>query len=497
MSRRRLISLLVVSILVALFVWSCELELFPTESARPNLPPHTKLANIPPENDTIFPLATLHWTGGDEDGFVTHFQWRYVTHHLLPGSQNTWVPVDSTKWKDTTATSVTIAFNSSDVINRQRFMVRAIDNNGAADPNPATRVFYTTRALPPKTTLLYPRKNDTLLAVNQTTDWWPGVRITFRAFDQTVGGKIVKYAWSVDGGRWRWTEDTLVYVKPQDFQPPLMGRHLIKVTSLNNTNLIDPIGDSAFVTLLVPTFSKKILTIDETDEFNSPFITWGIVDAQTDAFYAEVFPGSDSWDFKSRGMPPRHVLANYKLVVWHADHIPIVRPHEIADPRNIEVFIDYLNVGGKFLMSGWRILKSFAYQENFPFTFPPGTFVNDYLHIRTVDETTILGDCIGGKGKTGYFSSFAVDSAKLAPFPYFGKLAQVNLIIKPAGFTDILYSYVNRDDSPYVMYRGRAIGLRYYGTVFDAVVLGFPLYFVKKEDAIKMAHEILRSLHVN
>jgi hypothetical protein len=47
-----------------------------------------------------------------------------------------------------------------------------------------------------------------------------------------------------------------------------------------------------------------------------------------------------------------------------------------------------------------------------------------------------------------------------------------------------------------VTYRGRAIALRYYGTVYDAVVLGFPLYFIKKDDAKVMTQEILRSLHV-
>jgi hypothetical protein len=65
-----------------------------------------------------------------------------------------------------------------------------------------------------------------------------------------------------------------------------------------------------------------------------------------------------------------------------------------------------------------------------------------------------------------------------------------------AGFTDILYSYVNADNSPNVSYRGRAIALRYYGTVYDAVVLGFPMYFVDREDAKVMAREILQSLHV-
>jgi hypothetical protein len=248
--------------------------------------------------------------------------------------------------------------------------------------------------------------------------------------------------------------------------------------------------------LIIPPFSKGVLIIDETDEFNNPFITLGITDSVTDAFYAQVFPGSASWDFKTKGMPPREVMAEYKLVVWHADDVPASRPHKISEPANIEVFTDYLKVGGKFLMSGWRILKSFAYYNNFPFTFSSGSFVYDYLHIRMVTETDILGDMSGGKGKTGVFSNFKVDSTRLAFFPYNGRLSQVNLIITMAGFTDILYSYQNDDTSPNVSYRGRAIALRYYGTVYDAVVLGFPMYFIDSNDAKVMAKEILWSLHV-
>jgi hypothetical protein len=147
-------------------------------------------------------------------------------------------------------------------------------------------------------------------------------------------------------------------------------------------------------------------------------------------------------------------------------------------------------------MSGWRILKSFAYTQNFPYSFPPGTFVYDYLHIYSVDETAFIGDCIGGYGKAGLFSNFSVDSAKIYFFPYGGKLGQVNLVTKMAGFTDVLYTYRNLDNSPYVTYRGRATALRYYGTVFDAVVLGFPMYCIKKEDAGTMAREIMQSLRV-
>ena len=485
-------SLIVVS---GTFVWlSCER---PTSPPNPNKPPRTKLANVPKDNDTVFALVTLNWTAGDDDGFIAGYQYRYFTYHLQPGTMNTWVLFDSTRWTDTAAASVTIAFNSTDPLNRQRFFVRAVDNDGYPDPAPAEKFLYTTRTAPPITKIVTPVRNEVLLVVDHVTDWWSGVPLLFNGADLTKGGKVVDLAWSVDGGPWNWGSDTAVFIPPGKFKQPLNGTHYIKATSRNNTNLVDPIGDSVSVSITIPPLDRKVLIIDETDEFNNPFITYNISDSTTDQFYAEVFPGSDSWDFKEKGMPPRDVLGHYRLLVWHADDQPSARPHKISDPNNITVFTDYLKVGGKFLMSGWRILKSFAYYNNFPFTFPRGTFVYDYLHIYTVDETQIIGDCLGGQGKGGIFSDFRVDSTKLAFFPNDGKLGQVNLITKMAGFTDILYSYVNRDDSPFVTYRGRAIALRYFGTAFDAVVLGFPMYFVKKDDAKRMANEILQNLRVN
>jgi len=472
---------------------SCER---PTSPPLPNSPPITRLANIPRDSSVVFPLVVLNWSGGDNDGYVVGYQYRYFTYHLLQGTSSTWILYDSTEWINTTASSDTIAFNSTDSLNLQRFIVRAIDNGGAVDPNPAEKILYTTRATPPITSIETPKKNDTLLVLDHVTDWWPGVPLIFKAVDLTRGGKVVAFAWSVDGGSWNWGSDTSIYLTPAVFKQPLDGIHTIRVTSRNNTNLVDPNGDSVIVKLIIPPLDRKVLIIDETDELNNPFITRGISDSSVDRFYADVFPGSDEWDFKQKGMPPRSVLAHYELVVWHADDIPASYPHKISDPNNISVLTDYLNVGGKFLMSGWGILKSFAYYKNFPFTFSPGTFVFDYLHIHTVDETGIIGDCIGGKGLPGIFSDIHVDSTKLAFFPYGGKLAQVNLITQMAGFTDILYSYMNLPSSPNVSYRGRAIALQYYGTSYNAIVLGFPMYFIQKGDAITMAGEILRSLHI-
>jgi hypothetical protein len=473
---------------------SCER---PTQPPTGNKPPHTKLANVPSEADTVFPLATLNWTGGDDDGFVSRYQYRYITYHRAAGAAVTWVPFDSTTWKDTSATSVTIAFNSNQDLNKQIFYVRAIDNEGAIDPVAVARVLYTTKASPPATTILNPLTNTSVFALNTKSDWWTGITLQFKAVDKTVNGQVVEYAWSADGGPMHWVGDPNVVIAPFDFKQPLSGVHYIKVSSRNNTNLIDPVGDSVAITMLNPTFEKDVLIIDETDEFNLPFITLNISDQTVDAFYSRVFPGADSWDYKSNnGMPSRDLLAHYKLIVWHADDRPVSLPHKIADAKNIAIFSDYLRVGGKFLMSGWGILKSFAYYQNFPFTFLPGTFVYDYLHIRTVDETALIGDCIGGSGISSKFSTFRVDTVKTNFFPFGGMLGQVNLITVPAGFTEGLYSYENLPSSTYVKYRGKYIGLRYYGTSYDAVVLGFPLFFIREDDAKVMAKEILQSLNV-
>lgn len=491
--KRRVLILPLLALSCAALWLSCER---PTAPENPNGVPDTRLANVPKERDTVFALVDLYWTGGDNDGFITGYQYRYFTYHLAPGSTTDWVLFDSTAWHDTTGTGATIAFNSTQALNMQRFIVRAIDNDGNVDNTPAERVLYTLRTVSPVTKILTPRNGGSLLVDDEVTDWWQGVLVTFRATDPTGRGKIVEYGWCVDDGPWTWQADTSVFITPDRFTGSLNGIHEIKVTSRNNTNLVDPTGDSVRVNLIIPSFTKNVLIIDETDEFNNPFLTWKIADSTVDRFYSDVFPGATQWDFKTQGMPPREVLAEYKLIMWHADDVPTSRPHKISDPANIEIFTDYLKVGGKFLMGGWRILKSFAYYNNFPFTFTQGSFVHDYLHIRMVTETDILGDMTGAKGKTGSFSSIRVDSARLANFPYDGKLSQVNLITTMAGFTDVLYSYENSPTSPNVSYRGRAVALRYYGTVFDAVVLGFPMYFIKKQDAQVMAQEILRSLHV-
>ncbi|HOX87336.1 MAG TPA: hypothetical protein PKW76_14055 [bacterium] len=477
------VSLLIVLPLMILRFTACER---PTAPEIANLEPNTTLANIPVENDTIFALATLHWDGEDYDGFVAAFEYRYITRHIYFGDSlvQPWQRIDKT--------SQTIAFESSDELNHQRFQIRAIDDKGAVDPTPAEKRFFTYQTTFPITTLLSPVPDQQFFIIDGVTDWWQGLPITFTAKDLDFNGAVVEYAWAVDDGPWQWTQDTTVFIGPEHFSP-LEGNHTIRVTSRDNTNLVDPVGDSAVIKTIRPIRDREILIIDETIESSFPFgVTYS--DADVDQFYSDVFGSNFTWDFSQKGIPPKDTLARYQMIIWHADNT-FSNPtdaHKLS--HHIEVIMDYLNTGGDLIMSGWRILKSFEPKTPFPLTFLEGTFIHDYLHINIVDETVALPDFIGANG-VGDYSDIQVDANKLATaFPYFGKLDQINIIPSRAGFTEAIYTYKNENNSNLWQYRGRPCGLRYFGTSFDAVVFGFPIFFIEKQDALVLGQEVLSSL---
>ncbi len=475
--------------LALLFLPSCEKATSPPNQ---NTPPNTTVANIPKSGDTLFALVTLHWDGEDNDGYIASYQYRYVTYHVRAGDS---VVHD---WKSTTETSLTIAFESSDLLNYQVFQVRAVDNDGAVDPTPAEKRFYTDQAIPPRTQLVSPRNNTELFVIEQITDWWRGIELTYTGRDPD--GELVEFGWSVDGLAITWTTDTTVSIPPSAFKPPLAGAHVLKVTSRDNTNLVDPVGDSVTIRLVRPTFTNRILIIDETQEQNFPYELRTYTDARVDSFYASLFGTNDSWDYygRNRTLPSKDILGQYKLIIWHADDRPTSDATVHRLPNHTDVIKDYLNVGGKFVMSGWRILKSFAWTQRFPVGFEPGSFVYDYLHITRADETVLDGDFIGGEGFSG-FSSIRVDSLKLLDiFPFNGKLAQINFMSEQAigGFAKKMYIYQNAPNSTYFQYRGQTCGIIYYGTSFDVAVLGFPIFFINGNDARTLAREILQRMGV-
>jgi len=281
---------------------ACQREV--SQTLKPNQPPETVLANVPPENTpetAYFPLVTLAWNGQDNDGYVVGYNYRWITYHLVKGDSIV------RPFLFTTATQDTIAFESSDSVNLQRFEVAAVDNEGAVDPTPAVRWFYTRQAQAPETQILSPQDGEELFVLPRRTDTWEGIPLQFRGFDSD--GEIVGYSWKVDSAPWSsWRSDTLVVITPGYFDPPLEGPHTLSVKANDNTDVEDPTPATITIHLVEPKFDRGILLVDETlDGSGRPE---NPSDDQVDEFYRQVIPGAEEWDFASQGRPPKETLAH-------------------------------------------------------------------------------------------------------------------------------------------------------------------------------------------
>jgi hypothetical protein len=473
-----------------------------------NQDPSVELAeNAPVTGDTLFALATLHWDGGDQDGFIDRYEYRTISIYCWNGdcSQGDSVVTD---WTTTNRTSNQLAFNSKAEVNKQIFQVRAVDNEGGQSPI-TERVFYTRSTVPPTTTIGRPVGGVQVFARQQTTDWWQGVRLTFTGETVDKDARIVEYGWGVDDGQWHWTRDTSVVIPPEVFaqDEELEGSHTVQVTARDNTGLVSHEGrgaaartDTVRVELITPDFNRGLLIIDDTNE-DAQGSNISVGDATVDSFYAEAFQPDEVWDYAEEdGPPPRQMLGNYERVLWHADNYWANANEAHSLPEHTRLLSDYMNVGGDLIMSGWRILTAFRpgadwESKGSPQVFREGTFVRDYLHIAQARSTPKFpSDFIGAFGISTGFADVSVDSAKLADTFFFsdGQLGQVDIIVERANFTEVVYSYRSAGDYPAA--RGSTVGHRYRGTAYDAVVFGFPLYFLHQEDANRLAQDVLGSL---
>ncbi len=469
---------LLLVVIVFLAGWACKPATSPPAE---NKPPNTTLSNIPVQNDTLFPVVQITWDGGDEDGYITGCQYSYTTYHLTKGDS---FHLD---WTYTEDEIFNIIFESSDVMNRQVLKVRAIDNKGTVDPTPATLTIYTPQTILPVTTILFPNNKDDFFYLDKPTDWWKGVPLRFTAYDQD--GEVEEYAFSIDGSDWMWTQDTSQILTPDMFSQPLQGKHTIRVTARDNTNLFDPQGYEIEIEFVKPTFNKQLLIIDETNESSFP-ATVKATDADVDSFYNALFHPDTTWDLIADGFPSKKILGRYKQVLWHADSPASTGPHQL--PLYKAQMADYMNVGGSFIATGWQLISSFAYGSNLDNTvFEQGTFVHDYLHINRAKESGYIpGDFLGAAGMNG-FSTVNINPDLIPYFPYQGKMNLINTIEERGGFTEGIYSYFGASDENFI---GHICGIRYIGTDFNVIVIGFPMFFLMPDDAATMADELLKGI---
>lgn len=521
--------LLIYSFLLLLF-FGFRCAEFPTEETKkenPNDPPNTSLANIPIDGSTMYALVNLNWDGEDYDGYIDHYQYRYTTEYLLESSADTgdyfstatdsngqiittWWTIDSTmilSWLDTNSTSLTIAFNSLSTLNHQLFEVRSIDNSGNIDPSPSSLSFFTNQTLFPITEITFPADNAEFLAKAEVDDWYRGIPLRYTARDPD--GNIIEYAWRVDGGPWHWTTDTSVIIPPYEWAEPLEEEHIITVISRDDTYLIDPVGDSVEIEIYVPTFEKDIMILDGTEEDESlPFFDGAITDDMTDSAYFEIFGGNrpdlivDDRDFRRRRFPNFKTIRKYKMLVWIKDHFATV-PYFAEESENMKA---YLYAGGKIVMVGSNIMQSFMDNSyyltapcdpciTYPSKFSTGGwnwFMNEILHVNLGFVSSLTGNYNLAEGINQYAGiNVHPDTSKIKNiFPFYEKLSRIDLILEPGGFTMPIFTL--HSDDPYADQETCAV--RYFGSGFDVIYIGFPIWHMNADDAKALGAKILEDM---
>lgn len=189
MAKKKLISAALI-LVAALLAVSCGDD----GGARgPNIPPDTQIVSGPDPGSIQSYAATIVWKGTDPDGRVDEFEIAWHRGVISCGD------LDSTlEWTRTTYRESTFAV-LADTCPLQgtcqgtnTFCVRAVDNEGAVDPDPAF-VSFTATTILPQTEIIYPER-----AEGQQWITLPGC-VNFRWEGIDEDGETVAYRYSAKG----------------------------------------------------------------------------------------------------------------------------------------------------------------------------------------------------------------------------------------------------------------------------------------------------------
>ena len=170
----------------------------------PNLPPETEIVSGPEHGSTQTYLATIAWKGTDADGRVDAFDIAWHRGVITCGDLDSVLEWNRTTYRESTfAVTADTCPEQGTCHGTNTFCVRAVDNEGAIDPDPAF-VSFTATTILPRTEIVYPEREG-----GQQWISLPGC-VTFRWEGTDEDGEVVEYRYSAKG----------YYEWPGEGQPP-------------------------------------------------------------------------------------------------------------------------------------------------------------------------------------------------------------------------------------------------------------------------------------
>ncbi len=472
----------------------------------PNLPPETVLTENCAATHSILTLLPLfEWTTVDFDGSVASLEYRVVP---LPGSAAS-IDIDR-EWIQLPANQTSIVPPGLTEGN-YRFEIRAVDEDGAVDPSPASHSFTATGMLRPTLSIDMSFIQET---VEFSGSWSSGNVPRVRVFegehlvfgleataDAYCGVADVVAVAVGDTADWSDWENA-----PHDFVivPELGDTAIYFLTEDENGSRTT--GKIAITTARTE-MDLPLLHVD--DWFGQP-----VPDATHDAFYDSILSGleHDTWDpyehFSGTGpqLPSMEELADYKTVLWSLGASATLL-HPAQSEAGYHTIEGFVRAGGNLIIEGHSTIEALAANNQYQHwrVFGDGDFVHDHAGIDSMYNTRSLSN----PENPGSYGYAFLGGISIAPWSYvhlpvdtlvkwqeghalYGGLPSCE-VYRPSPATRRLHlfdAYLNLDldERPCATLRLPDDGT---GSV---AVLGFPLYYVETGAARSVIRALLTDM---
>jgi hypothetical protein len=469
--------------------------------------PETELVHEP--GYVTGPFVAFEWNGSDRDGVIAGYEYR-----LLQERGGDWIEIETSGPLSADVTSV--AFGP--LAGRHRFDVWSVDDAGAVDPTPASKIFHA--AAVPDGLVLTVTTNVLGTFTFRGGSWsndghlpiaiFAGDHLSFhwRAEAANGFGEVVGFRHALDDtSTWpAWSLDDAgfeIVAEP--------GRHTLYVGATDEIGHTTT-GWVVFEATPAP-LDGYILIVDDYDwreEIGGP---WGS-DADRSEFYDLLVAGCarDRYEWEpdehivqgSPRPPGVDALADASTVIWYADRSsPTLEV--LFDPweSRYDLLAGYLRAGGNLILCGWEVLGTIL-SESYPLVVSPSdstagsVFVRNHLGIGGADlsgygmnvmDPWNFGYCFRGAmpDEPGHFEPMYIDSLEKWPLWSDPPPGSVPLAVPGVEALDV---YAGTALAPFVIdswinpdFEGAACAaLRLSGDNHgNTFYVGVPLYYLQTE----------------
>lgn len=299
-------------------------------------------------------------------------------------------------------------------------------------------------------------------------------RLEYSASATAYFGEINAYRWRLNNADWsEWNAEPEVVI--EDAAP---GEYLFEFQARDAANVLSETVDYSII-IARQVLSDSIIVVDETADGNgnpgSPN------DPQADQFYANIMQGYKTRviDYATHRVGSVSYVSpldvkNAGVILWHGDD-----QSNIQLDDNTRLLTEFLNRGGRLIISGWDVLGGFAGAVD-SIEFSTTSFGGSKLRLYEGRRNTAR-NCLGFNGE-GAFPGCRIDSTKLPP-AFRGQLLKT-WSFQPSGEC-LIMGRMAVADSATNPFHGRPAAYLYYQS-FRVAVFGVPLYFCNEAEVRSM-----------